>query len=224
MRVLVAEHVSRLADAIVAGLREQGMAVDVAHDGHAAAEKIHLTPYDVVVLDRDLQGISGAILCHMIVGSDDPAMILMLAASGAPDERVSGLTLGADDYLPKPPHLPELVLRVRGLARRKPVVHNRKLRVSGIELDTLTGSVARDGRSIDLSAKERAVLEALLKASPGGLNAEQLLRRAWDENIDPFTNTVRVTVGRLRRKLGEPNLIQNTPGIGYGITSDRRRA
>jgi DNA-binding response OmpR family regulator len=144
-------------------------------------------------------------------------MILMLTAAGGPDDRVSGLALGADDYLPKPFHFPELVLRVRALARRRPAARSRTLQAAGIELDPLTGTVTRDGRTIELSNKERAVLEALLQASPGALSAERLLEQAWDENVDPFTNTVKVTIARLRRRLGQPEIIHNTPGVGYRI-------
>jgi DNA-binding response OmpR family regulator len=219
MRVLVVEDAPRLANTIAEGLRDQGIAVDVAYDGHEAATKINLNPYDVVVLDRDLPGIHGDTLCQMITSTEDPAMILMLTAAGTPNDRVTGLALGADDYLPKPFHFPELVLRVRALARRKPTAHSRTLRGAGVELDPLTGAVTRDGRAIDLSAKERAVLEALLRASPGGLSPERLLEQAWDENTDPFTNTVRVTIARLRRKLGDPQVIQTTPGVGYRIAT-----
>jgi DNA-binding response OmpR family regulator len=221
MRVLVVEDMPRLANRIAEGLRDQGIAVDIAYDGHEAATKLDLNPYDVVVLDRDLPGIHGDVLCRIITDSEQPAMILMLTAAGSPDERVSGLALGADDYLPKPFHFPELVLRVRALARRKPAARSRKLRAAGIELDPLDGTVTRHGRAIDLTAKERAVLEALLKASPGGLTAETLLEQAWDENADPFTNTVQVTIHRLRRKLGEPQPIQTLPGIGYRITTEQ---
>jgi DNA-binding response OmpR family regulator len=218
MRVLVVEDEPRFANTIAEGLRDQGMAVDVAYDGLAAASKLNLNPYDVIVLDRDLPGIHGDTLCRMIADSNDPAMILMLTAAGTPAERVAGLTLGADDYLTKPFHFPELVLRVRTLARRKPA-QDRTLKAAGIELDALRRTATRDGRQLDLSAKEFAVLESLLKASPGALSAERLLEQAWDENADPFTNTVRVTIGRLRRKLGQPEAIQNTPGIGYRITT-----
>ncbi len=220
MKVLVVEDVPRFANRIAEGLRDQGIAVDVAYDGNEAASKLDLHPYDVVVLDRDLPGIHGDALCQMITASADPAMILMLTAAGTPTDRVTGLALGADDYLPKPFHFPELVLRIRALARRKPTAQPRTLRAGGIELDPLTGTATRDGHTIDLSAKERAVLEALLRASPGGLSAEKLLEQAWDENVDPFTNTVRVTIARLRRKLGEPDVIRNTPGVGYRIIDE----
>jgi DNA-binding response OmpR family regulator len=217
VRVLVVEDAPRLANWIAEGLRDQGIVVDIAYDGNDAAARLHVNPYDVVVLDRDLPGIHGDALCRMITESDEPAMILMLTAASAPEERVTGLALGADDYLPKPFHFPELVLRVRALARRRPTAHHRTLRAAGIELDPTTGNVTRNGRTITLTAKESAVLEALLRASPGGLSAERLLERAWDENADPFTNTVRVTIGRLRRKLGDPDVIQTAPGIGYRI-------
>jgi DNA-binding response OmpR family regulator len=218
MRVLVVEDEPRFANTIAEGLRDQGMAVDVAYDGLEAASKLNLNPYDVIVLDRDLPGIDGDTLCRMITDSEDPAMILMLTAAGTPAERVAGLTLGADDYLTKPFHFPELVLRVRALARRQPI-QDRMLKVAGIELDPLRRTATREGRQLDLSAKEFAVLESLLKASPGALSAERLLEQAWDENADPFTNTVRVTIGRLRRKLGAPHILQNTPGLGYRITT-----
>jgi DNA-binding response OmpR family regulator len=224
MRVLVVEDMPRFANRIAEGLRDQGMAVDVAYDGDEAAMKINVNPYDVVVLDRDLPGIHGDQLCQMITASHHPAMILILTAAGAPDDRVAGLALGADDYLAKPFHFPELVLRIRALARRKPTTHRGTLQAAGIELDPLTGTVSRDGRTIDLTAKERAVLEALLKASPAGLTAEKLLEQAWDENTDPFTNTVKVTIARLRRKLGEPQVVQTTSGIGYRIPSAATRA
>jgi DNA-binding response OmpR family regulator len=217
MRVLVVEDEARFADTIAEGLQDQGMAVDVAYDGLQAAAKVNLNPYDVVVLDRDLPGIHGDALCRMIADSTDPAMILMLTAAGAPAERVAGLALGADDYLPKPFHFPELVLRIHSLARRKPTAQPRALTASGIHLDPVGRTATRDGRELHLSAKEFAVLETLLRASPGALSAEELLMQAWDENADPFTQTVRVTIARLRRKLGEPPVIQNTPGIGYRI-------
>ncbi len=217
MKVLVVEDVRRLADDIAEGLRDQGMAVDVAYDGLDAAGKIELAPYDVIVLDRDLPGLHGDVLCRMVIESREPAMVLMLTAAGSPGERVSGLTLGADDYLAKPFHLPELVLRVRALARRKPDAPGRVYRAAGIELDAVRRTATRDGVRLDLSAKELGVLEALLRAAPGRLSAEELLRAVWDENADPFTKTVQVTIGRLRRKLGPPDVIRTTPGVGYCI-------
>ena len=218
MRVLVVEDARSLADVLVEGLRDQGMAVDAAHDGLEAAAKLDVNAYDVVVLDRDLPGIHGDALCQMITERDDRVMVLMLTAAGAPGDRVSGLGLGADDYLAKPFHFPELVLRIRALARRRPSVRARTLRAAGIELDPVRRTVTRDGRRIDLSVKEFALLEALLCARPGYLSTEDLLEQVWDEHADPFTNTVTVTIGRLRRKLGDPPVITTRPGVGYRIT------
>lgn len=220
MRVLVVEDVRRLADDIAEGLRDQGMAVDVAYDGLQAAAKIGLVGYDVIVLDRDLGGrdqINGDALCRMVADTEQPAMVLMLTAADSPGDRVAGLTLGADDYLAKPFHFPELVLRLRALARRRPAARGRILRGAGIELDPLRHTASRDGRHIDLSVKEFGVLEALLDVQPAYLSAEDLLAQVWDENADPFTKTVQVTIARLRRKLGQPAVIHTTPGVGYRI-------
>ncbi|MEU4540427.1 response regulator transcription factor [Streptosporangium sp. NPDC023825] len=217
MRVLVVEDDHALAEVIAEGLRDQGMAVDLAHDGLAAAAKLDLALYDVVVLDRDLPGLHGDTVCQMITDRAARPMVLMLTAASAPGDRVSGLTLGADDYLAKPFHFPELVLRVHALARRKPDARPRTLRAAGIELDPVRRIAVRDGRQLVLSVKEFAVLEALLRTSPGFLSAETLLEQVWDENADRFTNTVAVTIGRLRRKLGDPPVIATTPGIGYHI-------
>jgi DNA-binding response OmpR family regulator len=216
MRVLVVEDSRSLAEVLVEGLRDQGMAVDAAHDGLEAAAKLDLNAYDVVVLDRDLPGIHGDVLCQMITDRDERAMVLMLTAAGAPGDRVTGLGLGADDYLGKPFHFPELVLRIRALARR-PSARARTMRAAGIELDPVRRTVTRDGRQLDLSVKEFGVLEALLIASPAFLRAEELLEQVWDEQADPFTNTVTVTIGRLRRKLGDPPVIATRPGVGYRI-------
>jgi DNA-binding response OmpR family regulator len=218
MRVLVVEDIPRHANRIAEGLRDQGIAVDIAYDGHEAMSKVNVNPYDVVLLDRDLPGIHGDDLCRRITHTEDPPMVLMLTAAGGSTDRVEGLALGADDYLPKPFHFPELVLRIRALARRRPVARRPTLSAGGIELDQITGTVTRDGQTIELTRKERAVLEALLQASPAALSAERLLERAWDENANPFTNAVKVTIARLRRKLGEPDIIQTTPGVGYRIT------
>jgi DNA-binding response OmpR family regulator len=222
VRVLVVEDAPALAEVIAEGLRDQGMAVDVALDGLTAAEKLDLAPYEVVVLDRDLPGLHGDTLCHMITEQDDRPMVLMLTAAGAPGDRVTGLTLGADDYLAKPFHFPELVLRVRALARRRPSARPRTLHAAGIELDPARRTATRDGRPLDLSVKEFALLEALLRAAPAFLGAESLLEQVWDENADPFTNTVTVTIGRLRRKLGDPPIITTKAGVGYRITDESR--
>ncbi|GAB2850040.1 response regulator transcription factor [Actinocorallia aurea] len=217
MRVLVVEDARTLADVVAEGLRDQGMAVDVAYDGLDGAEKIAVHRYDVVVLDRDLPGLHGDVLCRTAAAAPDPPMVLMLTAAAEPGDRVRGLALGADDYLAKPFHFPELVLRVRALARRRPQARPRVLRAAGIELDPLTRTVLRDGAPVELSVKEFAVLTALLAAAPGFLSAEDLLERVWDEHADPLTNTVAVTVGRLRRRLGAPPVITTTPGVGYRI-------
>jgi len=217
MRVLVVEDSRSLADVLTEGLRDQGMAVDTARDGLEAAAKLDLNAYDVVVLDRDLPGIHGDTLCRMITERDNRTMVLMLTAAGSPGDRVSGLGLGADDYLGKPFHFPELVLRIRALARRQPAARARILRAAGVELDPLRRTVTRDGRQLDLSVKEFGVLEALLRATPAFLSAEDLLEQVWDEHADPFTNTVTVTIGRLRRKLGDPPVITTTPGVGYRV-------
>ena len=217
MRVLVVEDVRRLADDIAEGLRDQGMGADVAYDGIEAAGKLDINAYDVVILDRDLPGLHGDVICRMIAEGERPEMVLMLTASGAPGDRVAGLGLGADDYLSKPFHFPELVLRVRALARRRPAAQPRVLRVAGLALDPMRRAASRDGRALELSLKELAVLEALMKASPAVLSAEDLLEQVWDENADPFTKTVQVTMGRLRRKLGEPPVIETLPGAGYRI-------
>ena len=202
---------------IVEGLRDQGMAVDAARDGLEAAAKLDASAYDVVVLDRDLPGIHGDALCQMIAERDHRVMVIMLTAAGSPGDRVSGLGLGADDYLAKPFHFPELVLRIRALARRQPAARPRILSAAGIELDPVRRVARRDGRQLDLSVKEFGVLEALLRAAPAFLSAEALLEQVWDEHADPFTNTVTVTIGRLRRKLGDPPVIVTTPGVGYRV-------
>jgi DNA-binding response OmpR family regulator len=218
MRVLVAEDVPSLADDIAEGLRDNGFAVDVAYDGIDAAAKLDTNAYQIIVLDRDLPGIHGDAICRMITEADNPSMVLMLTAAGAPEDRVSGLGMGADDYLAKPFHFTELVLRIRALARRQPTARSRILRAAGIELDPRRHTATRDGRPLDLSAKEFAVLEALMWASPAFLTAEDLLEQAWDENADPFTNAIFVTISRLRRKLGDPPVIKTQPGVGYHIT------
>ena len=217
MRVLVVEDSRRLADVVAEGLRDQGIAVDVAYDGREALNKLGVNSYEVVVLDRDLPEIHGDTLCRMIGEQDDQPMVLMLTASDAPSERVAGLSLGADDYLTKPFHFPELVLRVLALARRQPRAHDRVLRAGGIEIDVLRHVATRDGIALELSVKEFGVLEALLRDQPQYLSAETLLERVWDEHADPFTNTVLVTISRLRRKLGAPQAIENLPGVGYRI-------
>jgi DNA-binding response OmpR family regulator len=221
---LVVEDYRPLADLVAEGLSDQGIGADVAYDGAQAISKLHVNRYDVVVLDRNLPGVHGDTVCQMISGGDERAMVLMLSAAESPNDRVRGLSLGADDYLTKPFHFAELVLRVRALARRRGCARPPVLRVPGteqggpgIELDSLGRSVRRDGRIVELSRKEFAVLEALMAASPAYLSAEQLLEKVWDENADPFTKTVTVTVGRLRHKLGQPRAIETIPRVGYRV-------
>ncbi|MCU1493435.1 MAG: transcriptional regulator [Acidimicrobiaceae bacterium] len=215
--MLVVEDSISLADVVADGLRSQGMAVDVAYDGTEAALKLQLTNYHVVVLDRSLPGLGGDELCRQIAKGESRAMVLMLSGAVTPDDRVSGLELGADDYLGKPFHFRELVLRVRALARRQPGVLGHVLRRASIELDQVGHTAQRKGRSLDLSAKEFAVLETLMRTQ-AVLSAEDLLEQVWDEHADPFTNTVLVTISRLRHKLGPPSIIETVPGVGYRLS------
>jgi DNA-binding response OmpR family regulator len=216
MRVLVVEDHVELANDIAEGLRDQGIGADVAYDGSAAIEKAVLTRYDVVVLDRDLPRIHGDAVCATLVSTDSRARILMLTAAGTVADRVDGLMLGADDYLIKPFAFAELVARVRTLARREPAAPPVVVR-GDIVLDRARRRVSRAGRPVPLSRKELAVLEELLVADGAVVSAEDLLERVWDENADPFTRTVTVTVGRLRSKLGEPDPIETVVGSGYRL-------
>ncbi|MDI3386323.1 response regulator transcription factor [Streptomyces sp. B-S-A8] len=217
MRVLVVEDEQLLADAVATGLRREAMAVDVVYDGAAALERIGVNDYDVVVLDRDLPLVHGDDVCRKIVELGMPTRVLMLTASGDVSDRVEGLELGADDYLPKPFAFTELTARVRALGRRTTVALPPVLERSGIKLDPNRREVFRDGKEIQLAPKEFAVLEVLMRSEGAVVSAEQLLEKAWDENTDPFTNVVRVTVMTLRRKLGEPAVIVTVPGSGYRI-------
>ncbi|PWI41256.1 response regulator transcription factor [Streptomyces sp. ICBB 8177] len=219
MRILVVEDEERLAARIAEGLRDRGMAVDVSHDGADALDKLGVNEgYQVLVLDRDLPGLSGDDVCRALSGRADAPMILMLTALSGTDDRVDGLTLGADDYLGKPFSFAELVLRVQALGRRGRS-HSAVLTWGDgdITMDTLRRVVLRAGRPVALTAKEFTVLRLLLAADGAVLSQEQLLERAWDEHADPFTNTVRVTVNRLRRKLGAPDPIETVVGAGYRI-------
>jgi DNA-binding response OmpR family regulator len=220
MRVLVVEDERNLADAIARGLRRQGMAVDVAYDGDAGHEMAYVTRYDVVVLDRDLPGMHGDQICAEIAASGSETMVLMLTASGSVADRVEGLQLGADDYLPKPFAFDELVARVRNLARRTAPRVPPVLTVADLRLDPAKRVVTRAGRTIDLTRKEFGVLEELLRARGGVVSSEELLERVWDANTDPFTTTVRVTVKTLRRKLGDPPLVETVVGAGYRVPQD----
>ncbi|HEY2315738.1 MAG TPA: response regulator transcription factor [Streptosporangiaceae bacterium] len=216
MRVLVVEDHVELANDIADGLRDQGIGADVAYDGSVAIEKAVLTRYDVVVLDRDLPRIHGDAVCASLVGAGSRARILMLTAAGTVADRVDGLMLGADDYLIKPFAFAELVARVRTLARREPAAPPVLVR-GDLVLDRARRRVSRAGRPVPLSRKELGVLEELLVADGAVVSAEDLLERVWDENADPFTRTVTVTVWRLRSKLGEPDPIETVVGSGYRL-------
>jgi DNA-binding response OmpR family regulator len=217
MRVLVVEDEHQLAEAVVRGLSRQGFAVDLAQDGAEALDKTWVSDYDVVVLDRDLPAVHGDDVCRQLTGGGSLSRILMLTASGSVDDRVQGLGLGADDYLPKPFAFTELVARIHALGRRAQKPLPPVLCRYDVELDPARGLARRAGRDLDLSPKELAVLRLLLAADGAIVSAEELLERAWDENADPFTNTVRMTVSNLRRKLGEPPLIETVTGAGYVI-------
>jgi DNA-binding response OmpR family regulator len=217
MRILVAEDEALLADAVAEGLRRETHAVDVVGDGDAALERLAVNDYDVVVLDRDLPLVHGDDVCRALVAQASPTRILMLTAAGAIDERVAGLALGADDYLPKPFAFRELAARVGALGRRARPAAPPVLQRAGIRLDPHRREVFRDGRYVPLSRKEFAVLAELLRADGAAVSAEQLLEKAWDENADPFTNAVRMTILKLRRKLGEPSVLLTDAGVGYRI-------
>ncbi|WP_167667566.1 response regulator transcription factor [Micromonospora narathiwatensis] len=217
MRVLVVEDETLLADSIAEWLRRESFAVDIAYDGDAALERLGVTDYDVVVLDRDLPVVHGDDVCRAVVDSGVETRVLMLTAAAAVRDRVAGLALGADDYLVKPFALVELSARVHALSRRARPAVPPKLSRAGIVVDPARREVHRDGRYVALSRKEFAVLAELVRAGGAVVSAEQLLERAWDEHIDPFTNVVRVTVMKLRRKLGDPQVVETVPGVGYQI-------
>lgn len=217
MRVLVVEDERQLAEAIADGLRQYAMAVDVAFDGADGLEKACANGYDVVILDRDLPKRSGDEVCTHIVSGNLGCRVLMLTAASAIRERVTGLGLGADDYLVKPFAFAELVARVQALARRSLPATKPVMERGGVRLDPHRGTVHRDGRELQLSRKEFCVLQELLRAEGGIVSTEHLLEKAWDEQVDPFTNVVRFTIMKLRRKLGEPGLIDTLPGSGYRI-------
>lgn len=217
MRVLVVEDERLLADGIADGLRRQAMAVDVAYDGDAGLERLAANDYDVVVLDRDLPVVSGDEVCTTLVESGADTRILMLTAATAVPQRVAGLGLGADDYLTKPFAFAELTARVQALGRRARPAAPPVLERAGIRLDPHRRTVTRGGQPVGLSRKEFAVLAELLRAEGGVVSAEQLLERAWDEHADPFTGVIRFTIMMLRRKLGDPPIIETVPGSGYRI-------
>lgn len=217
MRVLIVEDERQLADSIAEGLRLHAMAVDVAYDGEAGLERAGINDYDVLVLDRDLPRLSGDAVCAELVRAQSPTRILMLTAATAVAQRVAGLGLGADDYLTKPFAFAELVARVQALGRRARPAIPPVLDRAGISLDVHRRVVTRGDQPVDLSRKEFAVLEELMRADGGVVSAEQLLEKAWDEQIDPFSGVVRFTVMNVRRKLGEPQVIETVQGVGYRL-------
>ena len=217
MRVLVVEDHAVLARTVGVGLRREGMAVDVALDGAEALDRLTVTHYDVVVLDRDLPTVQGDEVCRRMVEQHVEARVLMLTASGSVEDRVSGLELGADDYLPKPFDFAELVARVRALSRRSPSASPVTYECDDLVVDPARRLAHRAGRQLALSPKEFAVLECLLAADGRVVSSEELLERVWDETVDPFTTTVKTTILRLRNKLGPPPLIKTVREGGYRI-------
>jgi two-component system response regulator VanR len=219
MRVLVVEDEPLMATAIRDGLRLEAIAADVAGDGDTALELLSLNTYDIAVLDRDVPGPSGDEIARRVVASGSGMPILMLTAADRIDDLVSGFELGADDYLTKPFEMRELVLRLRALDRRRGHSRPPVREIAGLRLDPFRREVYRDGRYVALTRKQFAVLEVLIGADGGVVSAEELLERAWDENADPFTNAVRITVSALRKRLGEPGLIATVAGVGYRIAA-----
>jgi DNA-binding response OmpR family regulator len=217
MRVLLVEDHAKLAMALASGLRQAGMAVDVVFDGNDALEHLAVTSYDVVVLDRDIPGVHGDDVCQAIAAGGSPIRVLMLTAAGAVGDRVEGLGIGADDYLPKPCDFSELVARIRALARRPGTSLPPVLVRGDISLDASHRIATRAGRRLPLNPKEFAVLELLLAAQGAVVSAEEILERVWDEAADPFSQAVRTTMSRLRAKLGDPPVIETVPKAGYRI-------
>jgi two-component system response regulator VanR len=221
VRVLIVEDERFMAEAIRDGLRLEAIAADIAADGDTALELLSVNSYDIAVLDRDIPGPSGDDVARHVVASGAGTPILMLTAADRLDDKVTGFELGADDYLTKPFELRELVLRIRALDRRR--AHSRPpvREIAGLRLDAFRREVFRDGRYIALTRKQFAVLEILVAAEGGVVSAEELLARAWDENADPFTNAVRITVSALRKRLGQPWIIATVTGVGYRIDTQQ---
>jgi DNA-binding response OmpR family regulator len=219
MRILVVEDEADLARFVARGLRQAGLAVDLAEDGETALEKAIATDYDVVVLDRGLPGISGDEVCRQLVAASPAPKVLMLTARGDVSSRVAGLALGADDYMPKPFAMEELIARIRALGRRPAAVLPAVLAIGDLTVDPARFVAIRNGAPLPLNRKEFGVLETLAAANGRVVSAEELLDRVWDEETDPFSNIIRVTMMNLRRKLGEPPLIETVVGVGYRLTA-----
>lgn len=221
MRVLIVEDEPYLAGAIRDGLRLEAIAADIAGDGDTALELLGINVYDIAIIDRDIPGPSGDDVAKSIVASACGVPILMLTAAARLDDKASGFEIGADDYLTKPFEFRELVLRLRALDRRRARNRPPVREIAGLRVDPFRREVYRDGRYIALTRKQFAVLEVLVAAEGGVVSAEELLERAWDENADPFTNAVRITVSALRKRLGQPWLIDTVLGVGYRINAQR---
>lgn len=219
MRVLIVEDEPFLADAVRAGLRLEAFAADIAGDGDTALELLSINDYDAVVLDRDIPGPSGDDIARHLVATGARTKIIMLTAADQLDEKVEGFELGADDYLTKPFAMRELVARLRALSRRSDTPKPPVIEIAGLTIDPFRREVFRNGRYVSLSRKQFAVLQVLAEANGGVISAETLLERAWDENADPFTNAVRITISGLRKRLGEPWVIETVAGVGYRLTA-----
>jgi len=217
MRVLVVEDHAKLAMTMASGLRQAGMAVDVVFDGQDALDHLALTPYDVVVLDRDIPGVHGDDVCKALAAQGSPSRVLMLTAAGTVQDRVEGLGIGADDYLPKPCDFSELVARIRALVRRPGTALPPTLSHGDLQLDPSRRVATRAGRPLLLNPKEFAVLEVLLAAPGVVVSAEEILQRVWDEEVDPFSQAARTTISRLRAKLGDPPVIETVAKAGYRV-------
>jgi DNA-binding response OmpR family regulator len=219
---LVVEDEAALADVVARGLRQAGLAVDIAADGEEALVKVDITPYDVVVLDRGLPGVHGDDVCRSILSLVPTPRIIMLTAAGNVDARIEGLAIGADDYLPKPFVMAELVARIRALGRRPAAATPPVLAVGDLELDPARRTASRAGRPLSLTRKEFGLLEVLASKPGAVISAEELLERVWDEEADPFTNAIRITVMTLRRKLGDPPMVETVVGVGYRLVETVR--
>lgn len=218
MRVLIVEDEPFLADSIQAGLRHEAIAADIALDGDGALERLSSTPYDIVLLDRDIPGTHGDAVCRIVARDHPGVRVLMLTAASRIKDKVGGFELGADDYLTKPFAFEELVVRLRALGRRPAAAIPSELEFADLRLDPFRREVYRAGRYVRLARKQFAVLELLMRAGGGVVSAETLLEKAWDEHADPFTSAPRVTISTLRKALGEPDLIETVAGVGYRLS------
>ncbi|WP_223693736.1 response regulator transcription factor [Leifsonia poae] len=221
MRALIVEDEVYLGEAVQTGLRRETIAVDLVNDGGTALEFLSVNDYDVVILDRDIPGVHGDDVCAWVTANKPECRVLMLTAARTLDDKVSGFELGADDYLSKPFDFPELVARLRALERRPAASRPPVIEAAGVALDPFRREVYRNGRLVRLSRKEFAVLDVLMQAEGGVVSSESLLEKAWDANADPFTNTIRVTISNLRKRLGEPWVIHTVPGSGYRFEASR---